>query len=72
MGVEDLVALADVAHVGAAGLAVGYAIRFLIVQDARTRGDIHNDVLMKQTMYGRPSTPMITAASCRPVVSNTV
>jgi hypothetical protein len=47
MGLEDLVALADVAHVGAAGLALGYAIRFLIVQDALRRGDIHGDVLMK-------------------------
>jgi hypothetical protein len=29
MGVGDLVALADAAHVGASGLAVGSAIRFL-------------------------------------------
>jgi uncharacterized integral membrane protein len=31
MGVGDLVALADAAHVGAAGLAVGSALRFLTV-----------------------------------------
>jgi hypothetical protein len=39
MGVGDLVALADAAHVGAAGLAVSSAISSLIAQDARVRGD---------------------------------
>jgi hypothetical protein len=39
MGVGDFVALADAAHVGAAGLVVGSAIRFLTTQDARVRGD---------------------------------
>jgi hypothetical protein len=38
MGVGALVALADAAHVGAAGLAVGSAIRLLIAQDARAAG----------------------------------
>jgi hypothetical protein len=37
MGVGDLVALADAAHVEVARLAVGSAIRFLITQDARMR-----------------------------------
>jgi hypothetical protein len=39
MGVEALVALADAAHVRAAGLARYYAIRFLTTQYACVRGD---------------------------------
>jgi hypothetical protein len=35
MGVGDLVDLVDAAHVGATGLAVGSAIRFLTSYDAR-------------------------------------
>jgi hypothetical protein len=42
MGVEDLVALADAARLGAAGLRVSSAIRFLTSQDARSRGDSHD------------------------------
>jgi hypothetical protein len=51
MGVGDLVALADAAHVGAAGLAVGSAIRFLRAQDAPVRGDSNHEVPMVPTMY---------------------
>jgi hypothetical protein len=50
MGVGDLFALVDEAHVGAAGLAVGYAIRFLVAQDARVREDSHDEVPMEPTM----------------------
>jgi hypothetical protein len=39
--VGDLAALADAALVGAAGLGVGSAIRFLTAHDARVRGDSH-------------------------------
>jgi hypothetical protein len=55
MGVGDSVALADAAHVGAAGLTVGYAIRFLLGFriDARVRGDSNDEVPMVPTMYGR-------------------
>jgi hypothetical protein len=49
MGVGDLVALADAAHVGAAGLAVDYAIRSLTTQDARVRGDSHDEVPTEPT-----------------------
>jgi hypothetical protein len=63
MGVRDLVALADAAHVGTAGLAVGFAIRFLAVQDARVCGDSHDEVPMERTMYGRVATAMITTVS---------
>jgi hypothetical protein len=42
MGVGDLVALADAAHVGAEDLAVSNAIRFLTTQDARVRGNFHD------------------------------
>jgi hypothetical protein len=35
----DLVTLADAAHVGATGVAVGFAYRFLTTQDARVRGE---------------------------------
>jgi hypothetical protein len=65
MGVGDLVALADAAHVGAAGLAVGYPIRFLTTQDARVRGDSHDEVPMEPTMFGRLTTAMTTAVSRR-------
>jgi hypothetical protein len=51
--VGELVALADAAHVGAAGLSVGFAIRFLTSQDARVRGDSHDEVPMEPTMHGR-------------------
>jgi hypothetical protein len=63
--VRDLVALADAAHVGAAGLGVDSAIRFLTSQDARVRGDVHDEVPMKPTMYGRLATAMTTAVSRR-------
>jgi NAD(P)H-dependent flavin oxidoreductase YrpB (nitropropane dioxygenase family) len=56
MGVGDLAALADAANVGAAGLAVGSAIRFLTSQDSRVRGDSHDDVPIEPTMYGRLAT----------------
>jgi hypothetical protein len=65
MGVGDLVALADVAHVEAAGLAVDSAIRFLTTQDARVRGDSNDEFPMLPTMYGRLATAMTTAVSRR-------
>jgi hypothetical protein len=65
MGVGDLVALADSAHVGAPGLAVGYVIRFLTSRDARVRGDSYDEVPMEPTMYGRLATAMTTAVSRR-------
>jgi hypothetical protein len=65
MGVGDLVALADAAHVGAAGLAVGSAIRFLTTQDACERGDSPDQAPMEPTMYGRLATTMTTAVSRR-------
>jgi hypothetical protein len=65
MGVGDLVALADAAHVGAAGLAVGSAIRFHTTQDARVRGDSQDEVPMEPTIYGRLATPMTTTVSRR-------
>jgi hypothetical protein len=65
MGVGDLAALADAAHVGAAGLAVGAAIRFLTAQDARVRGDSQDEVEMEPTMYGRLATAMTTTVSIR-------
>jgi hypothetical protein len=65
MGVGDLVALADAAHVGAAGLALRSAIRFLTAQDARVRGDSQDEVPMEPTMYGRLATAMTTAVSRR-------
>jgi hypothetical protein len=61
----DLVPLADAAHVGAAGLAVGSAIRFLTPQDARVRGDSQDEVPMEPTMYGRLTTAMTTTVSGR-------
>jgi hypothetical protein len=64
MGVGDLVALADAAHVGAAGLAVSSTIRFLIAQNARVRSrDTHDEVPMEPTMHGRLATTMTTAVS---------
>jgi hypothetical protein len=65
MGVGDLVALADAAHVGAAGLAVGSPIRFLTAQDARVREDSHDEVPMEPTIYGRLATAMTTTVSRR-------
>jgi hypothetical protein len=65
MGVRDLIALADAAHVGAAGLTVGYAIRFLTTQDARVRGNSRDKVTMEPTMYGRLATAMTTTVSRR-------
>jgi hypothetical protein len=65
MGVRDLVALAGAAHVEAAGLTVGYAIRFLTTQDARVRRDSHDEVPMEPTMYGRLTTDMTTTVSCK-------
>jgi hypothetical protein len=65
MRVGDLVALADAAHVGAAGLAMGSAIPFLTTQDARVRGDSPDEVSMEPTMYGRLATAMTTMVSRR-------
>jgi hypothetical protein len=65
MGVGGLVALANAAHVGAAGLAVGSAIHFLTTQDARVRGDSQDEVPMEPTMYGRSATAMTSAMSRR-------
>jgi hypothetical protein len=65
IGVGDLPALADAAHVGAAGLAVGSGICFLTMQDARVRGDFHDEVPMEQTMYGRLANAMTIAVSRR-------
>jgi NAD(P)H-dependent flavin oxidoreductase YrpB (nitropropane dioxygenase family) len=66
MGAGDLVALADAAHVGAAGLAVGSSIRFLTAQDARVRWDSQDGVPMEPTMYGRLiATTMTTTVSRR-------
>jgi hypothetical protein len=64
--VGDLNALADAAHVGEAGLAMGSAIRFLIAQDARVRGDTHVEVPMETTMYGWLAAAMTSAVSRRP------
>jgi hypothetical protein len=50
MGVGDFVALADAAHVGAAGLAMGSAVRFSTSQDARMRGDSQDEVPMEPTV----------------------
>jgi hypothetical protein len=63
MGVGDLVALADAAHVGAAGLALGTTIRFLRAQGTRVRGDSHDEVPMEPTMHGRLATAMTIAVS---------
>jgi hypothetical protein len=63
--VGDLVALVDAAHVGATGLAMGFPIRFLISQDARMRGDSHDEVPMEPTMYGRLASTMTTTVSRR-------
>jgi hypothetical protein len=63
MGVGDLVALADPGHVGAAGLAVGSAIRFLSTQDARVRGESNDEVPMEPTMYGLLTIAMTTTVS---------
>jgi hypothetical protein len=65
MGVGDLVALADAAHVGAAGLAVGYAIHFLSTQDARVRGNSREEDPTEPTMYERLATAMTTTVSRR-------
>jgi hypothetical protein len=65
MGVGDLAALADAAHVGAAGLTVGSAIHFRTTQDARVRGDSQGEVPMEPTMYGRLATAMTAAVSRR-------
>jgi hypothetical protein len=66
MGMGDLVALVDAAHLGAAGLAAGYAIRFLTTQDARVLGNTHDEVPMEPTMYGRLATAMTTSVSSKP------
>jgi hypothetical protein len=59
MGVGDMIALADAAHVGAVGLAVLSAICFLIAQDAR----VHEDSCCKIPMVG---TTMDTSVRCTP------
>ena len=66
MGVGDLIALADIAHVGATSLAVGSAIRFLTTQDGCMREINHDDVPMEPTMYGRLATVVIKTVSHRP------
>jgi hypothetical protein len=71
MGVGDLVALTDAAHIGAPGLAVGSAIRFLSAQDARVRENSIDDVPMEPTMYRRVATAMTTAVSHRPCAPDT-
>jgi hypothetical protein len=65
MGVGDLVALPDTAHVGAAGLVVGFAIRFLKAQDARVGEDSHDEVPIESTTYGRLGNAMTTTVSRR-------
>jgi hypothetical protein len=65
IGVGDLVAMAHAAHLRAAGLAVGSAIRFLTTQDARVRGDSNDEVPMGPTMYGRLATATTTSVSRR-------
>jgi hypothetical protein len=65
VGVGDLVALADAAHVGAAGLAVGSAIRLLTTQDDCVRGDSSDEVPMEPTMYGRVAYAMTKTVSHR-------
>jgi hypothetical protein len=65
IGVEDLAALADAAHVGAMGLTVSSAIRFLTTQDVRVREGTHDDIPMQSTMYARIPYAMPTAVSRR-------
>jgi hypothetical protein len=65
MGMGDLVALADAANVGPAGLAVGSAIRLFTLQDARVCGDAHDDVPIQPTMYKRLAIAIITTVSRR-------
>jgi hypothetical protein len=59
MGVGDL---ADAAHVGAAGLAVG-SLSVFTSQDGRVRGDSHDEVRMESITYGRFATAMTTTVS---------
>jgi hypothetical protein len=67
MGVGYLITFADLAHVGAAGLATtSSSVRFLTAQDACVRGDTHDDVPIEPTMYGRLVTAMFTTVSRRP------
>jgi NAD(P)H-dependent flavin oxidoreductase YrpB (nitropropane dioxygenase family) len=66
MGVGDFAALADAAHIGAAGLPVGSAICFFTTQDALVRENTHDNVPRELTMYGRPGTAMVTTVSRRP------
>jgi hypothetical protein len=63
--VGALAALADEDHVGAAGLAIGYAIRLLTAQGARMRRDYNDEVPMEPTMYGRLANAMTTTVSRR-------
>jgi hypothetical protein len=71
MGVGVFVALlAGAAYVRSASLSVGSAIRCLTTQDARARGDTHDDVPMKPVMYGRLTTAMNTTVSRRPGAQN--
>jgi hypothetical protein len=65
MGLGDLVALADAAHIGAAGLAVCYSIRFLPAQYACVRVDANDEVPMEPTMYRQLATAMTTTMSRR-------
>jgi hypothetical protein len=64
--VGDVVALADAAHSGAAGLAMGSTIRCPIAQDACVGGDAHDEVPMESTMYERLATAMTITVSRLP------
>jgi hypothetical protein len=68
MEVYRHVALADAAHVGAVGLVVGSAIRFLTMQKARLRGDAHDDVPKEATMHARLATALIPTVPRRSTV----
>jgi hypothetical protein len=66
MRVGDSAALVDVAHVGATGMEVDFAIRFLTPQGARVRQDAHDDVPMEPTTDGRLATTMTIEVPRRP------
>jgi hypothetical protein len=70
-GVGDFVALADAAHFGAAGLAVGFAIPFLTLRDGYVRGDSHDEGPTEPSMYGRLATAMTATVSRRPSAPDT-
>jgi hypothetical protein len=65
--VRDFLALVDAAHVGAAGSAVGYAILILTAQNARVRGDYHDEFSIEPIIYERLGTTMTTTVCfCAP------